>query len=113
MPGGRWESVKVQAMRSTGPLRAVYAACVQKACACVKRPSRAVDSRLEGIARAAESAGQQAAGLAGEWPRTPAGFRPPPPPGVASALPPESELRPPPSLTEEEEKVLKGEAEKA
>eukprot|EP00969_Alexandrium_andersonii_P290140 12824255-Alexandrium_andersonii.AAC.1 len=64
MPGGRWEPVKVQAMRSTGPLRAVYAACVQKACASVKKPSRAVDSRLERIARAAESAGQRAAGLA-------------------------------------------------
>eukprot|EP00969_Alexandrium_andersonii_P310553 13722872-Alexandrium_andersonii.AAC.1 len=94
-------------------MRAVYAACVQKARACVKRPFRAVNSRLEKLARAAETAGQQRAGLAGERPRMPAGFRPPPPPGVASALPPEAELRPPPSLTEEEEKVLKGEAERA
>eukprot|EP00969_Alexandrium_andersonii_P095731 4228148-Alexandrium_andersonii.AAC.1 len=64
MPGGRWEPVAMQARRSTGPLRAVYAACVQKACACVKRPTRAADSRLERIARAADPAGQQAAGLA-------------------------------------------------
>eukprot|EP00969_Alexandrium_andersonii_P228081 10073165-Alexandrium_andersonii.AAC.1 len=39
MPGGRWEPVATQARRSTGPLRAVYAACVQKACACAKRPA--------------------------------------------------------------------------
>eukprot|EP00969_Alexandrium_andersonii_P020256 884780-Alexandrium_andersonii.AAC.1 len=92
MPGGKWEAVALQAKQSTAPMRAVYAACVQKACACVKGPGRAVDSRLEKIARAAETAGQQRAGLAGKWPRAPAGLRPPPPPGVASALPPEAEL---------------------
>eukprot|EP00969_Alexandrium_andersonii_P244015 10781541-Alexandrium_andersonii.AAC.1 len=34
MPGGNWEPVASQATRSTAPLRAVYAACVQKACGC-------------------------------------------------------------------------------
>eukprot|EP00969_Alexandrium_andersonii_P265180 11719395-Alexandrium_andersonii.AAC.1 len=41
MPGGTWEPVTSQAARSTAPVRAVYAACAQKACACVKRPGRA------------------------------------------------------------------------
>eukprot|EP00969_Alexandrium_andersonii_P013638 595333-Alexandrium_andersonii.AAC.1 len=59
MPGGNWVPVAFQAAQSTAPMRAVYAACVQKACACVKRPGRATDSRLERIARAAEVAGQQ------------------------------------------------------
>eukprot|EP00969_Alexandrium_andersonii_P139861 6187292-Alexandrium_andersonii.AAC.1 len=34
MPGGNWEPVASQAARSTATMRAVYAACVQKACAC-------------------------------------------------------------------------------
>eukprot|EP00969_Alexandrium_andersonii_P047031 2063500-Alexandrium_andersonii.AAC.1 len=51
MPGGSWEPVASQAARSTAPTRAAYAACVQKACACIKRPGRALDSRLERIAR--------------------------------------------------------------
>eukprot|EP00969_Alexandrium_andersonii_P096941 4279537-Alexandrium_andersonii.AAC.1 len=34
MPGGDWEPVASQVARSTAPMRAVYAACVQKACAC-------------------------------------------------------------------------------
>eukprot|EP00969_Alexandrium_andersonii_P080669 3555755-Alexandrium_andersonii.AAC.1 len=41
MPGGNWEPVTSQAARSTAPMGAAYAACVQKACACVKRPGRA------------------------------------------------------------------------
>eukprot|EP00969_Alexandrium_andersonii_P213138 9412096-Alexandrium_andersonii.AAC.1 len=57
MPGGNWEPVALQAARSTAPLRAVYTACFQKACGCVKRPGRAVNSRLEKIARTAEVAG--------------------------------------------------------
>eukprot|EP00969_Alexandrium_andersonii_P243055 10736244-Alexandrium_andersonii.AAC.1 len=59
MPGGNWVPVAFQAVQSTAPMRAVFAACVQKACAYVKRPGRAADSRLERIARAAEVAGQQ------------------------------------------------------
>eukprot|EP00969_Alexandrium_andersonii_P084974 3748075-Alexandrium_andersonii.AAC.1 len=69
MPGGNWVPVAPQAAQSTAPTRAVHAARVQKACACVKRPGRAADPRLEGIARAAEVAGQQRVGLAGERPR--------------------------------------------
>eukprot|EP00969_Alexandrium_andersonii_P154542 6832121-Alexandrium_andersonii.AAC.1 len=34
MPGGSWEPVASQAARSTAPMRAVYAARVQKARAC-------------------------------------------------------------------------------
>eukprot|EP00969_Alexandrium_andersonii_P312840 13822964-Alexandrium_andersonii.AAC.1 len=71
---------------------AVCGEYVQRACACVRRPVRAVDSRMERIARTAESAGQQRAGLAGELPWVSAGPQQPPWPGTASALPPEAEL---------------------
>eukprot|EP00969_Alexandrium_andersonii_P216489 9562041-Alexandrium_andersonii.AAC.1 len=54
LPGGNWGPVASQAARSTAPMGAACAACVKKACACVKKPGRAVDSRLERIARAAE-----------------------------------------------------------
>eukprot|EP00969_Alexandrium_andersonii_P001588 69489-Alexandrium_andersonii.AAC.1 len=36
LPGGNWGPVASQAARSTAPMGAVYAACVKKACACVK-----------------------------------------------------------------------------
>eukprot|EP00969_Alexandrium_andersonii_P017679 773180-Alexandrium_andersonii.AAC.1 len=41
MPGGSWEPVASQAARSTASMGAAYAACVQKARACVKRPGGA------------------------------------------------------------------------
>eukprot|EP00969_Alexandrium_andersonii_P281322 12437227-Alexandrium_andersonii.AAC.1 len=53
MPGGSWEPVASQAARTTAPMGAAYAARVQKACARVKRPGRAVGPRLERIARTA------------------------------------------------------------
>eukprot|EP00969_Alexandrium_andersonii_P203014 8971582-Alexandrium_andersonii.AAC.1 len=64
-PGGKWEPVASQAARSAASMGAVYAACVKKMRACVKKPGRAVGSRLERIARTAEVAGQQRVGLAG------------------------------------------------
>eukprot|EP00969_Alexandrium_andersonii_P106651 4704991-Alexandrium_andersonii.AAC.1 len=68
MPSGNWEPVASQAARSTASTGAACAACVQKARACVKSPGRTVDSRLERKACAAEVAGQQRVGLAGELP---------------------------------------------
>eukprot|EP00969_Alexandrium_andersonii_P249078 11007877-Alexandrium_andersonii.AAC.1 len=62
---------------------AVYAACAKQARACVKKPGRAMESRLESIARAADVAGQQCVGLAGEPPWVSAEPRQSPRPGIA------------------------------
>eukprot|EP00969_Alexandrium_andersonii_P011262 489029-Alexandrium_andersonii.AAC.1 len=57
--------IRDRAARSAASMGAAHAACVRKARACVKRPGRAVGSRLGRIARAAEVA-RQRVGLAGE-----------------------------------------------
>eukprot|EP00969_Alexandrium_andersonii_P079660 3512365-Alexandrium_andersonii.AAC.1 len=41
LPGGNWEPVASQAARIAASMGAVYAACVKKARACVKKPGRA------------------------------------------------------------------------
>eukprot|EP00969_Alexandrium_andersonii_P293363 12966561-Alexandrium_andersonii.AAC.1 len=60
MPGGSWAPVAsqpaAQGMAVMGAARGAYA---QRARARVKRPARAVDSRMERVARTAELAGQQ------------------------------------------------------